>query len=324
METEFPITFQKNYERTVNYFGSDNSKNLLMSLACKYTLENKQFSGVALQKVVDEIEKSTNEFLPIRNNGVVNYYIAARILFEQNEEEYFKQLLEKDAVLKQAGFKKTPFRIVGAMFLQKDMLLHANRSKLLFDQMNRKQRFLTSNEDIPHVVLLSEDSAHNPALQVDTIYRYYQDLKRQGFIMGNHLQSLAQIMTMYSEEYNEVLLQYVVQLQKELQKRKIKVRRIHYPYLGILALTATNDTKVDEIVQLYEALLEQKAFRMAKEYALIVAIQKIVKELTELQNIIGVSSITKLEYLFFTADLIVDIITSVPGGIGDIMDFFNN
>lgn len=58
--------------------------------------------------------------------------------------------------------------------------------------MDHHDPFLTSNEEIPNVVLLAT--------------AYYKILKNHRFKMGNQLQVLTQIIIVYSNESNEKLV----------------------------------------------------------------------------------------------------------------------
>lgn len=314
MTKEFVTNFQKNYDRTVNYFGFGDKSQLLIPLASKYTIENKQFSGVILSKIVQQI----NESIKVRNdNYLLDYKIAALLLSEGNVEESIIQLKEKVKALKEVGFKNSIYRVLGGISLENDYYQHARRAKTLFDELKRNQRLLTTKEDIPYVVYLTTDETQNPTLQANTVIRYYQQLKQLGFSMGNHLQALSFIMTLYSEDYHEMLLEYVVQLRKELEKKNIKIKRIHYPYLGILALSKTDNQKIEEISNLYFMLIEEKPLRSAKNQALIVAIQKAVQECTDVPN---VNTVSRLKNLFDITDFYIDLLSL---DIGDILDFLN-
>lgn len=320
-DEQFIKTFRDNYNRIFNYTGGQDIQ-LMISLACKYTLAQKQFSGVALQKVIERFQNDENS-LSIRLELKTNYKLAFHLLEQDDINKEIQCLVMNDELLQKVKFKKSPHRILGALFLQKSNFQHAQRAKNLFDEMNRNQRILTSKEDIPYVVFLTADPFVKPKVQADTILKYYNNLRNNQFAMGNHLQALAQIMTVYSTEYNEILLQYVVKLRKELIERGIKVKKLHYPYLGVLALAATNELNINEITLLHNQLIEQKIFKNAKDYALIVAIQKIVQDLLEVQHLIDMTALTNILGIFDIVDFVLDFGPLVPTGIADVIDFFN-
>lgn len=321
MTTSFITDLQENYDRVVNYFGTGFNQRFIMSLASQYTLDGKQFSGVQLNKAMSKIvEKSKSLRLP--NESSVSYKIAHKLMGEGDLEASLRKLEEKDCILNEAGFKKSFSRIVGAFLLEEDATGHAKRAKLLFDELNRRQRLLTSKEDIPYMVILTSNSAMNPSRQADMIVRYYHGLRKE-LLFGNQLQTLSQLMTLYSEEYNELFLQYVIELHNELMKQNVKVKRMHYPYIGILALTATSYDKVEEIVQLHHQLINQKTFRLSKELALIVAIQKSVQDIMELQSAVDMISVSGLSDIIFTADIVLEIVSTTADGLGFIFELFN-
>ncbi|TSI11002.1 DUF4003 family protein [Lysinibacillus sp. BW-2-10] len=324
---QFIIAFEQNYQRVINYIGSGVDQQLVMSLACKYTLAKKPFSGVMLQKVIDQVDEMAKGALPIRNSSTISYRFAAQLVLGNGDiPSTLPELIENDHLLKEAKFKSSPFRAIGALFLQGDKEQHAARAKELYTEMNRNQRILTSAEDIPYVVYLTIPSDTQALVQAETIDRYYNELRKHQFAMGNHLQALAQIATIYSSTYNEVLLHYVIQLKEELTKRNIKLKKMHYPYLGVLALAATNNMKMDEIANLYNQLMEQKIFKNAKHYALIVAIQKIVQDLMEVQELLNVTPVAQLlnlTDLLDIADIFLELGWFLPSGISEVVDFFN-
>ncbi|QCR34233.1 DUF4003 family protein [Lysinibacillus sp. SGAir0095] len=322
-EEQFIKAFQDNYNRLFNYTGGHDIQ-LMHSLACRYTLAQKQFSGVILQKIIEEIQESGEKALPTRLESNTSYKLAFHLLQQEDRNKEIKHIIANDLLLDQVKFKKTPHRIVGALFLQPSNLEHAQRAKQLYDEMNRNQRFLTSKEDIPYAVFLTANSNVQPKTQADTIMKYYSNLRNNQFTMGNHLQALAQIMTVYSEDYNKIMLEYVVKLREELIERGVKVKKLHYPYLGVLALAATDNSKINELTSLHNQLMGQKIFKNVKDYALIVAIQKIVHDLVEVHNLIDISGLTSILTLFDIVDFVLELGSIIPsGGISDVFDFFN-
>lgn len=319
---QFAQAFQKNYDRVVNYMGTGDQQ-FLMSLACKYTIANKPFSGVVLNKVRETLVEEAKRSFPIRNESTLSYIVAAQLLNETNLQAAINRLMENETILKEVKFKNSPFRVVGALFLRENRFEHARRAKALYDEMHQRHRFLTSNEDIPYVVLLTSDNNSDATVRAETAKRYYNHLRQQHFTVGNHLQALTQIMTIYSADYNEILIKYIVQLREELIKRNIKVKKMHYPFIGILALAATNDSIIDEIVTLHNYLLELKAFKNAKPYALIVAIQKTIKDLMEVQDVVDMTPLSQLEFLIDIADWMMEFTIEIPGSLLDIGDFLN-
>lgn len=319
-DEQFVQAFQQNYTRVNNYLGNSNQQ-LMMSLATKYTLNKQSFSGVALYKVMEQLYENKKRSFLFQMETPISYKLAAYLLDQGNIENAISQIIENDNVLRRVGFKNSPFRSIGALFLQTEE--HAIKAKTLFDELNQKQRILTSKEDIPYALLLTTDDKNDSRMIAETVYRYYKELREQSFSMGNHLQALAQIMAIYNSEYSELYLQYVVQLRDEIVKRNLKVSKIHYPFIGLLALAATDDSKLNDIQNLHNQLLEQKVFKWNKEYALMVAIQKVVTDLMDAQNVVDMTPLSSLDQLLTTLGFIDEIVTFLPTTISDIVDFFN-
>ncbi len=321
-DEQFIKQFQDNYNRVFNYSGGQDIQ-LMMSLACKYTLAEKQFSGVALQKVMELVQEGDLNALPIRLETRTGYKLAYHLLQQDNMSQEIQRVAENDKILQEVKFKKSPLRTLGAIYLQQSNLEHALRAKKLFDEMHRNQPILTTKEDIPYIVFLTTDPDIETKDQADTIMKYYSSLKNNHFMMGNHLQALAQIMTVYSSNYNKTLMEYVAKLREGLLERGVKVKKLHYPYLGVLALAATNETKMNEITSLYNRLIELGIFKNAKDHALIVAIQKVVQDVLEVSNLIDITPLTNVVGLFDMVDFVLDLGPIFPSSVSDVIDFFN-
>ncbi len=254
----------------------------------------------------------------------VSYKLASYLQDEEDLQQAIQRLIENDKILDEEKFKSNQYRVLASLFLEEDRDHHAKRAKQLFDEMNRHQPFLTSNEDIPYVVLLTTRE-NDFVQQAETMVMYYKELRNHQFQMGNHLQALSQIMTIYGIDYNDMLVQYIVKLRDELVSNGIKVKKHHYPFLGILALAATDDYKIDEIITLHKDLCTLKVFKHSKDYALIVAIQKAIRDLLDLQAVVDLAKISQLDILFDVAEFALDITTIFPSGILSIFngDLFN-
>jgi len=321
-DEQFVTSFQANYNRLFNYTGGHDIE-LMLSMACKYTLANKQFSGVILQKVIEQIQNIKEISIPVSLETSIGYKLAFHLLQQEDRNKEIQRIVENDEILETVKFSKSIYRLIGALFLHKGNLEHAQRAKKLFEEMNQNQRVLTSKESIPYVVFLTANPIVKAKNQADTIMKYYRELRENQFTMGKHLQVLAQIMTIYSADYNEILFQYVISLRDALTGQGIKVKRVHYPYLGVLALAAANETKISEILSLYTLLKKQTIFKNAKDYVLIVAIEKIVQDVIEVQNVIEMTALTNLLEILNVVDFVLEIGSYVPSGISGVLDFFN-
>lgn len=298
-DEQFIKDFQINYTKVFNYTGGHDSE-LMNLLATKYTLAKREFSGVKIQKTLEEIQLKLGKPIDIKSG----YALAFSLFQTNNFNDELENLSESVELLLQAEFKPSSHLILGAFYLNKEDLKHIERARILFNELNRQQRFLTSKEDIPYIIYLTKQDADG-FVQANTIVQYYTELRKHHFAMGNHLQALAQILTLYDPVYHPVLIQYVVRLKDELLLRDVKVKRHHYTYLGVLALAATNEFKIEEIVSLYRQLVRIPPFKGAKEQALTVAIQKVIQDVLEVQNLVHMSSLSKLGEIVDMLDVVL-------------------
>ncbi|WP_147370399.1 DUF4003 family protein [Lysinibacillus yapensis] len=322
---QFIKVFLDNYNRIFNYTGGQDLQ-LMHSLACKYTIANKQFSGVVLHKIIEQFTEDRRHPLPFRLDYKNEYKLAFHLLQQGDVDMAMSRLIENDRLLEQAKFRGSQHRLLAALFLQPGDLEHAKRAKHLYEEMNKTQRLLTSKADIPYVVCLTKNPHVQPREQARAIVQYYRELKRSQFSIGNPLQALAQILTMPRPEYDQILVQSVINIKEELRRCEIKVKKFHYPYIAILALASGKNSKISEISFLYNQLIEQKIFKGAKEYALAAAIQKVASDELEMQKLLELPYFQHFKDftdLYQLIDFNLDIGMFFPSGTSDFTDFFN-
>ena len=329
METSaFIDHLQANYDRVFNYLGGGTKPDILIGLASKYTLAGATYSGVVFQRFVDDLHhKSTEDsWLSTFNNittvSNLGYKVAAHILLHPESERQLERLGQNERYLQEAGFKKNTYRTIAALLVLDQA--HVKRARLLYDEMHKFHPLLTGKDDIPFAVLLTTDAEQDIVTRAATMNRYYEQLKVNGFKIGDTLQALSQLLTMYSVHYEPNLVPYVTQLKKEFEQHQIKVKKMHYPYIGLLALVATDTELVRDIVALYKELSAMKMFNGVKELAFTVAIQKQIQQLQEVKETITLTDFPKLTQALEHADLALDTFqlgSNIFGGfIGDLFN----
>lgn len=295
----FIRALEGNNDRTFNYVGDRTPETI--QLAALYTFADKQFSGVALQKKTDEL-KAGIKSLRIFSTAPIDQLLAAHIYLSSEQEKLIETLAVNYQKLVEVGFKKVQLTLTASLFLEDDA--HSSRAKQLHTEMKKYHPFLTGKNDIPLAVLLTKNQDSNPVVMAKTMHTYYNELK-SNFSPGEALQMLSQLLTIYDEQYNENLVPYVIQLKKELEKRKIKIKRIHYPFIAILALNESNVTCIEEVGDLYEQLIRLKMFSGYKELALQIAIQKIVMKLQQETVASTVGQVPKYHVLLSTVTILL-------------------
>ncbi|MGM9950207.1 MAG: DUF4003 family protein [Lysinibacillus sp.] len=320
MHTQFIQTLENNYANVFNYTGGQPSLRLVASLAAQYTFAGRMYSGVAHQAVMDRMESedpSFRVFRPCRKNIGLYYKIATYLALHGSMEECALKVEEKDALLGGHGFARSPYRVVGAFFLEDKA--HAGRAKRLYDEMDKLHPILTRKSDIPLAVLVTANGDENTPVQARTMHGYFKELRKRGFKAGDSLQTLTQILAIYDIHFHMELAEYAAQLKIELENKGIHIKRLHYPFIGILALAAADLQVVGEVVLLEGLLRETKALRRVKELALIIAIQKLVRDYTEVQESIGATSIMPWQVLYEMGDFFLSFPPGIPEGLSDLI-----
>lgn len=320
MPTEFIQMLERNYMKVFNYTGGHPDLRIVASLAAQYTYTGRTYSGVEHQAVMDQMtsgEPPFRVFRPCTNNTGLLYKVAANLLLQGNIEEYALEVEEKDALLDAYGFARSPYRVISS-FLVKDKA-HADRAKRLFEEMNKHHPILTRKSDFPLAVLVTAAEDNNIALRAQTMYDYFGALRAQKFKAGDSLQTLTQLLTLYDAHFHTELVEYVVQLKIELENRGIHIKRLHYPFIGILTLAAADLQVVEEVVKFEEQLRKTKALKAVKELALVIAIQKIMRD-EDVQKIMDFPRLTIWQDVLELGDFFLYLPTGVTEGLSGLLD----
>ena len=225
---------------------------------------------------------------------------------------------EKDAFLHESRFARSPYRVISSFFL-KDQA-HASRAKKLYDKMSRQHPILTQKKDLPLAVLVTASDEHSIELCAQTMNAYFNALRMLGFKAGGSLQTLSQMLTLYDTFFQQEVSEYVTQLKIELENRGIHIKRLHYPFLGIITLAAADLQIVDEVAVLEEELRNTKALKGVKEFALVIAIQKLVREHADLQQAIDIQRLTAWQEILELGDFLFDLPAGATEGLADLLD----
>ena len=273
---QFVEQYTKTHEHVYNYFGETTKRT--MQLAAAYTLANKTFSGLALQKKFDELNtlltKNIDTFYHFRTN-VVNMNLAAQFIIgsEKNTEMIaYEQRLKR---LIDAGFPKKASTLAAAIFLT-DSKDHPIRAFTLHKQMKKYHPILTGADDIPISVFITQNEELNSIEAAKLMNTYYTELKSY-FYQGEALQLLSQLLVLFKPTYDENLVPYVNQLKIEFEKRKVRVTKSFYHLIGILAISTTNTEVLNEVFKLYEQLIKTNLLKFNKDIAMQIAVQKTIQ-----------------------------------------------
>lgn len=272
-------------------------RKIILAIASTFVASGKTFDTAKYKNVLQEMKKQSSWMSPLRST--VGYSIAANLMEQENIEKAVKDLLTNVSILREAKFRSGNFSYIGAQFLtedEKDKKEHAQAARFLFDAIRKHHPFLTSYEDIPYAVLLSR-SNDDVDLRAETMNRYYKELRTYSFNAGNELQWLSQVLTFLSPQFDGQLVPNVVMLRDTLKKQNIKVKAMHYPLLGFLAILNLNKTQLQEIIDLHHELKDLKLLKWHREFVLFMAVQIAIYDMAKVQKSLSMTIMSSIELL---------------------------
>lgn len=296
---DYIALFERNFEKIKSQLGWAADKRVAIMLASRYSAEGKEFSPQSFNEVIEAIKQQTKWYHTLRVTGNLQYCIAMMMDGKGDANFLVNELLENEEILKSAKFTRTQFSYIAATFFSKGAVnknVLAENAQKLYKAIRKHHPFLTSFEDIPYAVLLSSEE-DDSEVRAETMNRYYKELRNFDFPIGNDLQWLSQILTFHSPNYVEQLVQYVVEIRKQLQEVGIKIKHTHYPVLGFLAVAGITSEQIKTIGELYKELSQLKLLRWYKDIILSITVQKALSDLVHLDKSLEMSVITSLEML---------------------------
>ncbi|KUF29010.1 DUF4003 family protein [Lysinibacillus sp. F5] len=272
-------------------------RKIVLAIASKFVASGKTFDAIRYKNVLQEMKKQSSWMSPLRTT--VGYSIAANLLEQEDTEKAVENLLTNVSILKEAKFRSGNFSYIGAQFLTEDeqnKKAHAQAARTLFDAIRKHHPFLTSYEDIPYAVLLSSPS-DDVELRAETMNRYYKELRTYNFNAGNELQWLSQVLTFLSPQFDVNLAPNVVALRDTLKTQNVKVKAMHYPLLGFLAILSLTKAQLQDIIDLYQELKDLKLLKWHREFVLFMAVQIAIYDMAKVQKSLSMTIMSSIELL---------------------------
>ncbi|MGE7092780.1 DUF4003 family protein [Lysinibacillus sp. NPDC048646] len=289
--------FTQTVEDIAKAAGWSVDRKIILAIASTFVATGRTFDALKYKEVLQEIKKQTSWMSPLRAN--IGYSIAANIMEQDDIEQAVKNILINEKILKEEKFKSGNFNFIAAQFLTKiesEKQAHAQTARALYEAIRKHHRFLTSFDDIPYAVLLSSPT-DDVVLRAETMHRYYKELRTYYFNAGNELQWLSQVLTFLSPQYNSNLVPSVVNIRDILKKQDVKVKTMHYPLLGFLAILQVNNLQIQQIADLYHELKGMKLLKWHREFVLFMAIQIAIYDMAKVQQSLSMSIMASIELL---------------------------
>ncbi|MEQ6051341.1 DUF4003 family protein [Lysinibacillus capsici] len=272
-------------------------RKIVLAIASTFVASGKTFDATKYKNVLLEMKKQSSWLSPLRTT--VGYSIAANLMEQDDAEKAVKNLLTNVSILKEAKFRSGNFSYIGAQFLtedEQDKKTHAQAARALFDAIRKHHPFLTSYEDIPYAILLSSPS-DDVELRADTMNQYYKELRTSNFNAGNELQWLSQVLTFLSPKFDGQLVPDVVTLRDGLKKQNVKVKAMHYPLLGFLAILNLDKAQLQGLIDLYHELKDMKLLKWHRESVLFMAVQFAIYDMAKVQKSLSMTIMSSIELL---------------------------
>lgn len=289
--------FTQTVDEVAKAVGWTVDRKIVLAIASTYVASGKTFDAKKYKEILQEMKNQTSWVSPLRTS--VGHSIAASLMEDENSERAVENLIENEKILKEAKFKSGSFSFIGAQFLTKndnEKRAHAQNARALYEEIRKHHRFLTSFDDIPYTVLLSSPN-EDVVLRAETMNRYYKELRTFNFSAGNELQWLSQVMTFSSAQYDSNLVSSVVAIRDTLKKQDVKVKYMHYPLLGFLAILKLNAVQLQQIIDLYHELKGMKLLKWHREFVLFMAVQIAIYDMAIVQQSLSMAIMSSIELL---------------------------
>ncbi|WP_252313126.1 DUF4003 family protein [Sinobaca sp. H24] len=272
---------------------------VLMLISSMYVVRKKELDVERFKEIAEYVKKKKGVFSALNSAQVYVGAATLDIRFDNPEEKYHEWMEVYDQLV-DSSFQRGSFTYISALLVldlkkeadsREDLIKGAKR---VFDLMKKDHMFLTSSSDYPIAVLLAASPLEEAPLMAK-IEELYGNLNDKGFKKSNELQMLSHILALRDNEDTDILVKHAMDVVVTLEAQEKKVRPIHYPEVGIMALAEEKEMLADFIVRIENALNEAKDFKWHKKMNFTIAVQLSVSEYAEEASIMETAVQTSLE-----------------------------
>ncbi|MEO4052538.1 DUF4003 family protein [Solibacillus sp. CAU 1738] len=314
--------YETNYKKIENYLSWTVDKRILIMLASFYTSRQEEVDVRAFQEVIDAIKEEAHWLSAPRTNSLLQYTYAMHFSKEEDKKAAIREVLQNHKVLRAEKFPNTTYTYIAALFFTaQNTEQQAKNARALYAEMRKQHKFLTSYDDVPVAVMLASDGESDALVRAITMRRYYDELREAKFSQGNQLQTLSQILTIPSTDYNDQLVPYIVKIKETLESNGIKIKTSMYTQLGFLALIGVDQQKIQELIALHEAFAKKKYFKWYKNEVLGIAIQQLLPTMDrskfEMLSVVSLEMLLQMQYAIIATTVAVSVASTSSGGDGN-------
>jgi hypothetical protein len=228
-----------------------------------FCLKDKPFDETYFEEVIKYIKDNTGVFSSHRSKA----FSLAPLLITRFDDakQAFDQLLDYESLMRDAGFKNSPYLSIAAYALMltsppKQVQMRITKALNIYQQMKENHFWLTSKDDYPVAVLLADMKGDLDQIE-RKIEACYQQLNQAGFRKGNGLQFLSHLLT-FSPQPTESKVKKCNEIADYLKQRHAGISSNYYGVIGFLALLGNDVAKaLPEVVNAVNYLKKQKGFK---------------------------------------------------------------
>jgi hypothetical protein len=242
-----------------------------------YTAENKSADEDAIRASHELIKENTGMFSSFRGNSAIS--IATMLSLSADKEQQLANTLTVYDLLKDVKFR--------ASDTTTDKYQHTiERTKMFYDSMKAKHRFLTGHDDYIFSAMLGLSDIDVDS-GIDRMEQLYTALKPE-FMSGNSVQALTQVLVLGKEAPEAA--DRVLALRDAFRAEGIRLdKEFTLSSLGVLSLLPSNNKDmVTEVSETFELLRTKKGFGnwsiVKQELLLLSAALVAFKSVEDVQN----------------------------------------
>ncbi|CQR45819.1 hypothetical protein BN1058_00057 [Paraliobacillus sp. PM-2] len=274
-------------------------KRILMVIASTYVLNCRNFQLDQFLDISNYIKKHVGAFSTLKSYQRFTTASMLDVRF-QNPKEEFHQFIDIYEQLIRGGFSRGSFTYIAAMAIMTNPSEESydkervGRSLDIYREMKKHHFFLTSSSDYPLAALLSGINVEINHL-INRTESLYESLSNKGFKKGNDLQFLTHILTLHPSISEDTLVNRSTKQLVAFKKNGVKIKKMHYPEIGMLALLEDTSGFIERIKVVTEQLNDLKGFKWTKDFNLIFAINFVMSEVIEDKTLLEAGLHTVME-----------------------------
>ncbi|MCM3601165.1 DUF4003 domain-containing protein [Robertmurraya korlensis] len=270
----------------------------LMLVASMYVVNQKPFDLQRFEEISNGIKKDVGMFSTLNSPHRFTYAAMLDIRFENPMDNFIELLKIYDQLIDSKFSRETFTYLCAYLFLADDTIgdlqARIKRSMTFYKGMKSNHFFLTSSSDYPLAVLLAKEEGSVDEL-LEKMEYFYENLAQNGFSKGNDLQFLSHILSLHSSDKTIVTERCTILLDEFKRRGDIKLRKMHYPVLGLLSFLENGVQELDRIKEINTLLNQNKRFKWNKDINLILAINFLMSEKIDNSSLIGTNMYTIIE-----------------------------